>query len=258
MLLIATIIFHKLIEATRLRIGNILKLNGFLINCFSLFIIPSTQSFSELIQEKDYNLYHTIITYVLISLVLPIALILTMILSKHPDLEDTYRKTSNKKYNLLHFLELIDIIKQVAFAICAAFDIIWACLAIEIAWVILIAITHPYNEKSSYPLVFGSSAVIIISNIIILASKYKSYKPIGFEVSIIIVVLAIIPAIVAFYIFIFYDFKLEIDAETDLSIEKVSSIHKMALVANIIAPLAFICYGMFLPFFIGNIKVKLP
>lgn len=92
--------------------------SGFLIKCLSLFIIPSNEVFFDLIEEEKFNNWFIYGSYAYNTVFLPFSLILTMIIIRHPDIEDKYRTPKLCcKFNYFYFFELIDVICQFVYAI---------------------------------------------------------------------------------------------------------------------------------------------
>lgn len=147
------------------------KLINFLVNCLSMLIIPATNAFVELMAEFRMGEVHSIMTYIFVSLIFPIVLINYMIKYKHPSIYEKYKKDHQKccKYA---GIEVWDILKQMVYAVLAAFDISEYCMATEFIWILIIVIKRPFRCWSDPILSIGNSLVAIISNAGIVYVKY--------------------------------------------------------------------------------------
>lgn len=119
----------------------------FLINCLPLLIIPSTENFIELMNGEYKNRWNCIISYIIISLSLPISMVFIKVHTKD---QETIGKYKDKE--LYPYIELIDYVKQICYAISSSYDVPYGCIGIELAWIIFIIITRPYNNISEYSL----------------------------------------------------------------------------------------------------------
>lgn len=164
------------------------KLISFMTNILSLLIIPSTEKFIDLMKGPYSNNWRCILSYISLSLLLPLAITLLNIFSSHQSISKKY----NNKRKFHYYIELIDIAKQLLYAIFAGYDIIWGCLFLEIAWATFILIIRPYNDLSEYTLTIGNSIVPCISNSTILYLNYQKSNRINFPISLIYMILNII------------------------------------------------------------------
>lgn len=222
------------------------NLINFLSNCLSLLIIPSTEKFIELMKGPYNKDWRIIISYIAISLLLPVAITLINILSKHQSIVEKYKDD----HSFFYFIELIDIIKQLIYAILAGYDIVWGCLAIEIAWIIFIFIIRPYKDYSEYILTVGNCLVTTISNIAILCAIYKKIQRFNFAASISLVVIACLPAIISMYVFFILDFGVD-DDDDDYEYKPLIYV---GYFTRIITPIAWFFYGLNIPIINGKLK----
>lgn len=240
-----------------LQVGK--KFLSFLIECFATLIIPSTESFISIIQGNYHGYWQCIISYIVISLLIPIALTLAMIIYQHPDIEDKY-KAPDSCFNIIApYFELIDIVKQVIYAIISAYDFIWGCVVIEVIWVILVIVFRPYNNVSDYSLTFGCSLIVLIANCAVLYSNYHNSPVFSFKVTIILVILAIIPAIVSLYLFFIFDFNSDdYDESSSLEDSEINeSTFKLGMIANFMTPVAFFCYATNITIITNKINIPI-
>lgn len=226
------------------------KMNGFLIKMLTLLIIPATEAFSTLIQNDIKNKSFAIASYFGVSFLIPLALLITMIIVCNPDIKDKYKES---KYNIFYYFELIDVLKQVGYAFAAAYDYLWVCLFLEVAWAIAIIAVRPFDDISEHFLSIGNSIVLIISNSVFLHSKKNDHITLNYGLSIFFFVLACIPAVLSFYIFFIFDFlkdgKIEEDEDEilDEKLENIRCAKKVSIVASIISPIGWFCYGLMFP-----------
>lgn len=184
------------------------KCINFLINCFTLLIIPSTEFFVQIMQESYKNSWNCIISYVGLGLLLPITLIYLMIRNNVSDIQEKYNNSKFKFFNY-YYIEIIDVSKQVAYALFAAYDVFYGCILLEVAWVALIFALLPYPNKSDYSLSVGNSVIMFISNGAMIYANSNEGSIISFAVTIVFVVLACIPAVSSLYIYFIFDFEVE-------------------------------------------------
>ena len=225
------------------------KIIGFLISCLSLLIIPSTNAFTDLIKNiQDYQ-WNCIFSYIGINLICPIVTTFMMIKTNYSEICEKYKESTSCKFNFYSYIELVDIVKQVAYAIVAAFDLPIACLAIEAFWFILIIIARPYKNVSDYSLSFGSSLVIFLSNGGIVYSDYRDTGMFSFKTTVIFVIIACIPAILSGYLFFIFDFNAKIDDSSPQEKINEDNLRYVLLISSYVAPFAFFTVGlnMFIP-----------
>lgn len=231
---------HKLIKIQQ-------KVNGFLITCLPLFIIPSTETFSDLIEGAYSGSYAIIFSYIYNSIIVPLALIIAMIILRHPNITEKYTIPNCCGASFYYFFELFDYMKQIGYAFAAINDVLWACLLIEIVWIVLVFAFRPYRNISEYSLSAGNSLIIIITNSAIIYSNDHNSKPFSFGISVFFLVLACIPAIVALYLYFIFDFSsdddLSISSDFSFSDEHSPGI-KLGMVVVFMAPISWFCYGL--------------
>lgn len=149
---------------------------------------------------------------------------------------------------------MIDIARQVLYSVEGGFDLPWACIVIELGYVVLILCIWPYENKSDYSLSFGNSAIMFLSNGLALYANYSNKLYFNFTVSIILISLACLPAIISLYLYFFADFKFD-DSDSILegsdldSCDDSSEINCSLLEYTIfyITPFAWFFYGMAIP-----------
>lgn len=220
------------------------KIISFGLNCLLLFIIPATESFTNLMQSESYkNNWSCILGYIFVPLFIPIFTTFCFVYFKVPDTIDKYRDCSISffDYNPLFIFEIIDIIKQIIFAIVASYDILWCCIALEIAWFISIFVFRPFKNISDYFLQAGDSLIIFIEYGSILHNSYHENNYFTFKKALAFVIIACIPAILSIYTFFIFDF------EPDEKEEEKQTLDEIGFLINIITPFAFLFYGFSLP-----------
>ena len=225
---------------------NFLKFLIFLVNLLSLLIIPSTENFSILMNSSLYkNDYRIIVGYVVNSLIFPIFITIMLILSNYPIITSKY-----KENNLYYYFEFVDIVRQIAYAIVAEFDIIWACIGIEIFWFLLILILRPYVNKSDYSLAFGNSFVLLVTNGTAIYAKMHNTLSFSFAVSLTFVILACIPSIISIYLYFIFDFDDGLnDDDFDVRDEKFE--YMFYGVGFVATPVTLVAFGMYIPLLIS-------
>lgn len=220
------------------------KAINFLTTILTLLIIPSTEHFIELMNSKYYNDWRCIVSYIVLSLLFPLLLTLFNILTEHDSIIGKYKDTSCCKCNFSYYVELIDIFRQLLYAIMASYDIVWVCLSIDLAWAVFIAICRPYRNKSEYILTWGNCLVTVMSNSVVIHASRKDIEKISLTVTVILVVAGCLPAIAAMYVFFWVDF--DVDA---------NSLDKKELVMNgfnlkfalVMTPISWFLFGVNLP-----------
>ena len=210
------------------------------------------------------NDWRCVLSYLFISLLLSITVNFILIYTKHHSIISKYKNTNE----FFYYIEVIDIFKQILYAIFAGFDIIWGCIIIDIGWLVFIIIFRPYYNYSEYCLTGGICLVTSISNITLLCAEYGEFGILIFGVTVFLLVLAISPAIIAMYAYFFKDF---IRNEKDAEKNNVSSQNKennsktksnldsmeyLVYFIKIITPIAWFLYSLNISLI--NDKVKIP
>lgn len=215
------------------------KLISFFSELLSLLIVPSAEAFAETNKAIMYhNRWATIIAFIMV-LIIPCGLILVMIISKIDDIYDQY--VSDEVYSfLLPYLDLVDNIKQVLYAIFASYDNNWACIGLEAIWVLIIVALLPYKCKSNYFLSLGNSLVMFMSNGAALYADAHGTVFFSFAITLIFVIFACLPSIFAILVYFYCDFetKLEISDENEDKLNIIFKSTKYAL------PITFFIYGL--------------
>lgn len=228
---------------------------GFFINCLQLLIIPSTELFVELMQSNYKNRWCIILTYLFVSLLLPMSMVLITILTDHPNICDKYKTPKSFSFNFYYYVELIDIVKQVVYAIFATYDIIWGCVATEICWFIFIIVLRPYKAVSDYSLTVGNSLLVFISNGAILYSEKHESGMFSFKFAFYFVLVCCIPAILSIYLFFIFDADFdEEDSDDERHEDQIT--FGMGYVAAIITPLVWLFYGTNMPLISNYVKIQ--
>lgn len=132
-------------------------------------------------------------------------------------------------------------IKQILYAIFAGYDIVWACLFIDLAWAIFILIARPYRRWSDYFLECGNCFITVAVNSLVLYSIYQDSKMLSIDVAIPLIAVAFVPAIVSLYVFFSHDFGRYEGYTEDDFFEIISGF------SLVLAPVAWIIYGLNLP-----------
>lgn len=273
--IIVSFIFENIFEA-----AVFIKLTNFFINCISLLIIPQTEKFVEVMQSEYKNKWQLILGYIANSLLIPIIITVLMIISQYEGLTDKYRtkedknneeqeenndkfrldldsENESKKFNLYTLIELVDIVRQIVFAVVSAYDIIWACIGIEIAWFILIVSVRPYENISEHFISAGSSLIVFVTNIAILISNSKNKSVFNFTITVLIIVFACIPPVLSIIIYFIVDFEKEFedfDESEDIcsficqrnqpNNEDVKNAEKMISFGIFASPILWFTYGI--------------
>lgn len=202
------------------------------LTCFSLIIIPSTKYFMIVNSDVYKNNWRCYIGFILFALIIPISITTAMIIGRVPFIVRKYRN------HYMAFGEIVDIVRQVVYAIVAALDIPWACIGLEIAWIILIFISWPYKYISEYVLQSGNSLVVIIETSVCLAADRKGTGFLTFKLSLILVIIACLPAIFSLIIFFLFDFGYR---ERDKG--KANVVLCITVIFRLISPFAWLFYG---------------
>ncbi|KAK8880891.1 hypothetical protein M9Y10_003590 [Tritrichomonas musculus] len=208
---------------TRKNIAKItIKAISFLMNCFTLLIIPSTEYFVKIMQERYRYNWNCIVSYIGVGLALPITLVYLMVHNRVSDIKEKYNIAKYGFFNY-YYIEIIDIIKQVAYALFAAYDIYYGCISLETVWVILIISLLPYRKKSEYSLSLGNSLIMFISNGAMIYSSLNNDAILSNAVSIAFVVLSCMPAVASLYIYFIYDFEMEPEKSSENELDEINN-----------------------------------
>lgn len=236
------------------------KIISFAIKCFSLLIIPSTEHFVNIMQENYKNYWNCIVGYIVLGFLLPIAITFLMIKNNFPEICDKYIKREYSYFNF-YYIELIDICKQISYAILAAYNINVGCILLETVWLALIIVCYPFKNKSDFSLTIGNSLAMFLSNGAVLYGDKKGFEVFGFGTTVAFMFLICLPAIISIYIYFFKDFETQINERTteydlindnslnNYEIEKKYGFNKRAVdgLANaikIILPFVWLFYGL--------------
>lgn len=233
------------------------KMILFCNNILSLLIVPSTEKIVAIAKTDEYYRFQwcTYFSYFVINLLIPVIWSFLLIKNQYPPAIDKYR--SSKK-NCLHYISLIDLIKQIIYALFSAFDFVWGCLSIEILWFLMMIILHPFYRISDYSITFFTSIIIIIANSMTLYNESSTIGPLSLAETIIFFIFVCFPAIFSLYIYFIFDFNIDdikIDNSTDdiksdnssdqstTEDEKYDFITQMHLLFNIFGAFAFFLFG---------------
>lgn len=218
----------------KMRIDNILI---FLTYILALLIIPSTNKFLSLMSEKKQKIWTTIVSYIAISILLPIAIFFILIRSNHSLIKNKYKNTQNYFY----YIELMDILRQFFYAISAYYDIIWYCFFSEIVWAGFIIYARPYQNESDMYLTIGNCGVLVASNCGTLIAKYQGIQ-FNLAASIILVLIALLPAIVSMLVFFIKDLDFNYKSE-----DNKETLEKIGRFIRIVTPIGWLFYGLEIP-----------
>lgn len=229
-------------------------------NFYSLFIVPNTEKFVEIMESFYGKKWNLIIGYIFNCLVNSLALSFFLIMVNYDEMVQKYKLTKSEKeykFNLLSFYSLFEIgdtIRQIAYAILSAYDIIWACVGIEIAWFVLIVVFRPYRNVSDYTLAFGTTTILIISNGAILYTEYNDNKTFSFTITILLVFGACIPPVLSFILFFLFDFgREEVEINEYAKVWKYEMLRILSFSLEIFLSLSWLAYGFYIPMlFIHN------
>lgn len=227
----------------------LLKIVNFIFSLIPLLIIPSTERFVAIIQGSYKGQWTIITSYIGIALLIPILITLLMIIKGNSELSGKYHE------GFYSYIELVDNLRQIAYAVLAAYDILWGCVGVEIGWILIVFIVRPYTNVSEYTLSVGNSLVVLISNGLLLYTNYNPMKTFGFTVTIVFIVIACIPAILSFYMYFAFDFSLD-DDKSDANLEFEESVETLSIFAISITPLAWSFYGLVIPIFCNMVEFK--
>lgn len=242
------------------------------LNCVSLLIVPVTENFVKLMQDDYKSNWKCIIGYIAFGLIFPFIMTLMMILTNFYPICKKYNKPKRGHKNFFYYVELIDITKQIGYAILAVYDILWGCITIEMIWVLVVFIVFPYRDVSEYSLSFGNSLLILITNGVLLHGKKHGFHIFGFKTAIKFVVIACIPAVLSGYLYFIFDFKVKPEDKThefdDIDDSQLNSsekeykygfvkdaIEKICYLSHSITPLAWFFYGLNMSTFTSQINL---
>lgn len=218
------------------------KLPIIISSFYSLLFVPSTEYLIALMKGDYKNNANIIFGYIFLILIPSIIIVIVMISKDHPNIVEKYKDDFYK-------FEIIDLARQIAYAFSSAFDEPWACLFFELLWILLFSIFRPYNNYSEYIVQGGSSAIVIIANIIALVCHYNDNIFLSFYASLAIVCSACLPAIVSLFIFFAFDFEID-DKPCYDSPEDSSEV--MSVVFLVMTPLSLFFYGLIIPIIIKH------
>lgn len=214
------------------------RINSFLMNLFPLLIIPTASHFMNVINDGMAT-WNTFIGYIILGFGVPIAITVGLIYYESPDMMQRYR--------YFPYFEIIDILKQIIYAILAACDQPIGCAIIEIIWILAVVIVRPYSRKCEYILQTGNSAIIAIFNALALASESTDKTFLSFGACVGLVVAACVPGVVTLIVFFACDFSNAVDNENDWNFEDTS--YSMLFIFKISMPFVWFSIGIFIPSF---------
>lgn len=222
---------------------NVPKFIDLCLSFFSLLIIPSTEHFMNLVTGKFYNNWRLITCYIFYSLIVPLGLTIIMIAMRFDSILGKYK---DYKIAFVYFFELGEIVRQIAYAICASYDISYACIGLEVAWIVLVFACRPFQNKSDYFLQLGSSAILIIELAVCIAHEKKGSGFLSFSLTCFLLFLACIPAVGALYVYFIFDFTINEDDDDQEDEKKEDEVkaYKLGMIIRVVSPVAW----LFLPF----------
>lgn len=212
------------------------RINSFLMSLIPLLIIPTASHFMNVI-NNNMATWNTFVGYVILGFGVPIAITVGLIYYESPDMI--------QKYRIFPYFEIIDILKQITYAILAACDLPLGCLIVEIAWIVAVVIVRPYSQKCEYVLQTGNSAIIVVDNALAIVYQSKNETFLSFGACVALVVAACIPAVVTLFVFFACDFSDAVDGEDDWDSEDSS--YSMLLIFKISMPFVWLSIGIFIP-----------
>lgn len=236
------------------------------ITVLSLLLVPICETFVAVIESTIGPKWYIIFFFVVINLMFPIALKIALILSYHKSIRETYREGDFK------WFEVADVSQKIAYAILAAYDIPWACFALQVVWMIVYCIIRPCDSVSDNVLNIGEAFVLIIVNGVVAVSAMINNKLFPFELCVAFIVLACLPVIIASYCFFCCDFKFgkssifdkinDTEATLAKAKEKALGINVEALQYLYILclygiPISCFIYGTNIPFIYGKVRVTI-
>ena len=217
---------------------NVPKFIDLCLSFFSLLIIPSTEHFMNLVTGKYYNNWRLIICYIFYSLIVPLGLTIIMIAMRFESILGKYK---DYKIAFVYIFELGDIVRQIAYAICASYDISYACIGLEVAWIVLVFACRPFQNKSDSFLQLGGSVILIIELAVCIAHEKKGSGFLSFKLAWFLLVLACIPAVGALYVYFIFDFTInEDDEDEEDEKEDEKKAYELGLFIRVVSPVAWV------------------
>ena len=105
---------------------------------------------------------------------------------------------------------------------------------------------------------FGNSIVIFISNGAVLYSNYNDSAVFSLKVSLILVLIACLPAILSLYLYFIIDFQRDFkELSSDSVSEMDEGTFKISLILTIVTPIAFFFYGTNISLITNELKIPL-
>lgn len=210
-------------------------------NVLSLLYLPTVNHFVNLMSNGEYKRnWNCIVGFINFGILLPLVLILLMMFSTN--VTEKYRKRK------LVFYEIVDMIRQLIYAFVSAYDVVYACIAVEVVWMIVIISHHPYCVASEYVLQIGNSLILLISNIVIVVYKAIIKDVLSFYASLGIVIAACLPAILSLFVFFGKDFEI---VDEKLKEEKIEKRKKLSTIIGVLTslynPFSWLIFGMVCP-----------
>lgn len=225
-----------------------IKMIVFIINLFTIIIIPATENFISIIQDDYKNQWRLIVGYIALAVLLPLIMIFMLIRGNYPEICGKYKNPKGDGFNWYPYIELLDFIKQIAFAIVSSYDINYACIGIEVAWLIFIIALRPIDGISSYSLILGESLVLIITNSVAIYQKSHMNHTFSFTVTIIFAIICCLPAVASLYLYFIFDFDTGVNSKDEEEYD-VESIGKTIWITIWLIPFAFVFVGLYYPIF---------
>lgn len=206
----------------------------------TLLIIPASSKFAQINQtDKYYNSPVNILAFI-VSLILPIVMILLLLFINREEESKLYNNPLCCNIPIYLFHDLIDNLRQIAYAICAAYNKPWACIGLEVSWILLIIALLPYKKKSEYALAFGNSIVMFMSNGAAIYAETHGTKIFGFKLTVIFIIFACIPSLLAILLYFIFDFETEMDERIKNDDNRLFLLYYIALYG---LPVFLIIYG---------------
>lgn len=256
---IASIIIEFLFNECIILITELhIKLVNFLSNFLSLLTVPQAEAFITILQDKRYKKWNVIVGYVVNSLIIPLLVNILMLISYSKTVRTKYanRNSDEFEFNSLVIIELIDTLRKIAFALVSALDIVWACFGIELAWLILVCVTRPYKNISDYFISVGESIIVLFTNIAVLISNYTDKKVFNFTITLLIVIFACFPAVLALIFYFIFDFETQIDDDSSDEGDEDNA-YLMNMFGIIALPFTCLTLGMNMPIIVMNRDIQI-
>lgn len=258
------IVVNSIASIVAAMMKKVLRLINILIDgCFtvlSLLLVPTCETFVAVIESQIGPKWYIVLYFSVINLMFPIVLSVVLILSEHKNVREKYKNGIRK------WFEVGDVLQKVLYAMLAAYDIPWACVGVQAAWIVLFCIARPCNAISDNVMCIGESLVLIIVNIIV-AVNADSDKLFPLSLCVGLIVLACLPVIIASYCFFIWDFSF---GRSDLFEKKgrqfaaavtekviginVNSFRFLNSLCNYMIPISLLLYGMNIPFMYGKVR----